>query len=214
MTSAFRNPSKDKAWDYVAPYSFTKDHIWMKPLEGDLYECVILQGLALCPSSNSDDPSGSFYTSDVFIKHPSLPDRWRLIARKDDCINMSFCETFVALPFEDHVKQHPFVEEDVIFGNGRPRLGILIFWSEETKALDTAELVGQIMPVIEDMNAQSKPWTRILADMIISVPYGANWPRTDKQNIIRPQVYRQYEQLIDEKYEHMDESSIIEPKLA
>jgi len=211
MTSAFRSAETDKGWDYLAPYPFTKAHIWMKPLGADLYECVILSGLASCPMSNSNDPPGSFHTSDVFIKHPTLPDRWKLIGRQDDIINMSFSESFVALPSEDHMKQHPLVDEALVFGNGQPKLGLLVFCSKKAAKLSSEELIAQIWPKVEEMNAQNQLWTQISPDMIIAIPFGQSWPRTDKQNIIRPQAYRQYEDLINAKYDKMDEYSIVEP---
>jgi hypothetical protein len=47
--------------------------------------------------------------------------------------------------------------------------------------------------------------------MIIVLPFGTNCPKTDKQNIIRPQVYRQFEALISHKYEGVEESEIVGP---
>jgi hypothetical protein len=49
---------------------------------------------------------------------------------------MSFSESFVALPFEDHIRVHPLVDEAVVFGNGRPKLGLLVFGSEAAKGVD------------------------------------------------------------------------------
>jgi hypothetical protein len=40
--------------------------------------------------------------------------------------------------------------------------------------------------------------------MIIVLPFGTNFPKTDKQNIIQPQVYRQFETLISHKYEDVE----------
>ena len=207
MTSALRNHVEDKAWNYLSPYEFVKDHVWMKPLGGDLYECVILQGLPNCRLTNSNDPPGSFYTSDVFTKHPTLPNRWKLIGRQDDMINMGVPEMFPALPFEDHMKQHPFIDEAVVFGNGRPELGFMVFCSERAKDKSTTEVVTDIWPLVEQMNAKGSERTRIAMDMIIVMPFGEAWPRTDKQNVIRPQVYRQYEELINEMYQKQDKSA-------
>ena len=213
MNSSFRDHTTDKAWDYLGPYPITKDYIWMKPLtdSSDLYECVILPGLANCPMSNSDDPPGSFHTGDVFVPHPTLPNRWKLIGRRDDVINMSFSESFVALPFEDHVRSHPLIDEAAVFGNGRPKLGLLAFGSEAARDLPPEEVVVRIWPTVEEMNAQNEPWTRISRDMVIVVPYGQSWPKTDKQNMIRLQVYHQFEKEINAKYEGLDESQIVEP---
>jgi hypothetical protein len=60
-------------------------------------------------------------------------------------------------------------------------------------------------------SAQNKPRTRVERDMVIVLPFGTTFPKTDKQNIIRPQVYRQFEALINHKYEGVEESEIVEP---
>jgi len=190
----------DNAWDYVAPLPLAKDHIWMKPIGDNLYECVVLQGLGNCPMSNSDDPPGSFHTGDVFVPHATLPDRWRCIGRIDDTINMSFAATFLALPFEDHVRSQPLVKEAVVFGNGRPKLGLIVFASEDARDMSANNVVGKIWPTVEDMNSQGPPYTRVSKDMIIVRSCGEVYPRTDKQNVIRPQIYNKYEAIISEIY--------------
>lgn len=60
------------------------------------------------------------------------------------CDYMSLSESFVALPFEDHVRGHPLVDEAVVFGNGRPTLGLLVFGSEDAKGLPSNEVVQRI----------------------------------------------------------------------
>jgi hypothetical protein len=35
--------------------------------------------------------------------------------------------------------------------------------------------------------------------MVIVVPFGKSWPKTDKQNIIRPPAYKEFGKEIDEK---------------
>lgn len=43
------------------------------------------------------------------------------------------------------------------------------------------------------MNRRNKPWTRVDKEMVIVAPFGKSWPKTDKQNMIRPQVYKDFE---------------------
>jgi long-subunit acyl-CoA synthetase (AMP-forming) len=189
----------------------TKDCIWMKPLASDLFECVILPGLANCVLSNSDDPPGSFHTGDVFVPHATLPDRWKLVGRTDDLINMSFSETFVALPFEDHVRSHPLVDEAVVFGNGRPKLGLLVFCSEAARGLEPEQVLDGIWQRVEQANRRGKPWTRVDRSMVVVLQSGTAWPKTDKQNVIRPMVLRQFEDVIDAMYDGVDDKGIVEP---
>lgn len=211
MNSTFRDASTDKAWDYLAPYPNVKEYICMKPLSDDLYECVILPGLASCPISNSDDPPGSFHTGDVFVPHATLPGRWRPIGRRDDVINMSFSASFVALPFEDRVRSHPLVAEAVMFGNGRPTLGVLVFASEAARHLGPREVADGVWAVVEELNAQNEAWTRVEREMVVVVEHGRGWPKTDKQNVIRPAVYKEFESVIDALYKEVDKKGDAEP---
>ena len=122
----------------------------MKLLTGDLYECATLHGLANCTISNSGDPPGSFHTGDVFVPHETLPDRWRLISRLDDVIDMSFSDSFVALPFEGRIRSRLLLEEVVVFfGNGRSKLCLLVFASEAAKGLVAEQVVERIWPNVE-----------------------------------------------------------------
>jgi hypothetical protein len=127
------------------------------------------------------------------------------------CDYMSFSESFVALPFEDHVKGHPPVDEAVVFGNGKPKLGLLVFGSEDAKGLPADEVVQRIWAAVEEMNQRNKPWTRVDRHMVVVVPYGTSWPKTDKQNTIRPRVYKELEREVNEKNEGVDEKRIVKP---
>ena len=94
-----------------------------------------------------------------------------------------------------------------LFSNGRPKLGLPVFASESAKGL----MAERIWLSVEEVNAQNKPWTRAERDVIVVLLLGMNCPKTDKQNIIRPQVYRRFEALINHKHEGVDESEILEP---
>jgi hypothetical protein len=71
---------------------------------------------------------------------------------------MSFSESFVALPFEDHVRVHPLVDEAVVFGNGRPKLELLVFGSEAAKGLTPDEVQDGVWARVEEMDRRKKPW--------------------------------------------------------
>lgn len=180
----------------------------MKPISDDLLECIVLVN---CPISSSDNPPGPFHTGDIFVPHPTLAGRWRLIGWRDDVINMSFSESFVALPFEDQMRSHPLADEAVVFGNGRLKLGLFVFGSEYAKRLTSEEVVQRIWVTVEEMNVRNQPWTRVEREMVVAIPYGTSWPKTDKQNVIRPKVYKEFEREINERYERLDEKEIVEP---
>jgi hypothetical protein len=61
------------------------------------------------------------------------------------------------------------------------------------------------------VDAHNKSWTRVEKDMIIVLPFEPNCPKTNKQNIIRPLAYHQFEVLINHIYEGIDELDIVQP---
>ena len=210
LTSARRmalDPS-DKDWDYMSPIEGLGKHMWFKPLstfpsgettKDDLYELVVLKDLPnLTPvMSNSNDPSGSFHTGDVFVKHPNKADCWKIIGRRDDQISMAFPPTVNAHDYETVVKAATTdrgVEEVVLFGQGRKRLGILVFVEEAAYRERAKEAVWEVLQ--EKVNGKMK--MIVDKDMVVTVQ--GEVPRTDKKNFMRAAVYKRYADDIDRAY--------------
>lgn len=210
MHSAVRPPD-DNDWDYMAPLPSTKPFIHMQPFvkgksasgegEIELYEGVILQGYPNTPASmsNSNDPPGSFHTGDVFEKHPSKSDRWRIVGRKDDQINMGIPVVISAFEYEEAIKLHlgsVAVEEVVVFGNGRLALGVLVFIQPEQQAEMPLIRKAAWKAVQKGINGKMK--VPIEEGMVLIVDEKV--PRTDKGNFARPLIYRQYDDQINRAY--------------
>ena len=113
LNSIGRNEDDLQSWDWmsVAP-GVDREKLWFRPLmeQGQrevLYELVILKGLPTCPPelSNSDEPPGSFYTGDVFLRHPDGGDRWKIVGRKDDRFSLGTGATVNAMEYEEVVKE-------------------------------------------------------------------------------------------------------------
>lgn len=217
LTSAGRmalHPS-DKDWDYMSPIEGLGRYLWFKPLstfssggraKDDLYELVILKGLPnLAPiMSNSNDPPGSFYTGDVFVKHPTKEDCWKIVGRKDDQISMAFPPTVNAHDYETVVKAAAAdkgVEEVVLFGQGRTRLGILVFVKEAVGRERAKEAVWEVLQ--EEVNRKMR--MVIDKDMIVAVK--GEVPRTDKKNFMRAAVYKRYADAIDGAYSETNQTN-------
>ena len=169
MSSASR-PEHDVDWDYMSINLPVRSSVHMKPLsfdtgpkcddlkisssmgtpqkqeeqqEPELYECIILPSNPNLDNSitNTSDPEpGSFATGDVFRPHPTKPNRWKIIGRKEDHIFMDIPVVVNALEYENIIKAElaqndksnndkvrAEVEEVVVFGQGRPKLGVLVF---------------------------------------------------------------------------------------
>ncbi|MCJ1478790.1 hypothetical protein MMC13_007474 [Lambiella insularis] len=212
MTSAFR-PLDDPQWDYLTTLPPAKPHIEMRPLcEGEasvstnerLFELIVLPSFPMLKEkwANSNDPPGSLHTGDTFLKHPTKEDYWKVVGRKDDQIKIYADDrqsVVNALVYESKIRtgNQDVVDDVVLFGQGRKRLGVLIF-TKSGIPQDTA--LERVWATIgKEINGILK--TGIEKKMLRAIEAGDQIPRTDKLNIIRPQVYLKYHDLIDSAYQ-------------
>lgn len=215
LTSANR-PTGDNDWEWLLPYPFLDGHCEFRSAgtsEAEaMYELIILPTFhGLAPKfANCNNPPGSFATGDLFLKHPTKPNRWKIIGRKDDQLKIyqGDRQSIVnALVYEDRIKQgnEDMVDEVLVFGQGRSKLGLLVFARDtEGQAKDT--VVERVWASIRQ-EINGKLQTGIDKDMILVVASDAALPRTGKLNFIRPQVYLKYKHLIDAAYDQGSEGA-------
>ena len=216
MDSSFR-PQGDPDWEHLAPRPNLKEHVYLKPIdsaetETGMFEPVVL---ATHPDLNdlvpkADDPPGSFYTGDIVLAHPTKPDRYRVIGRKDDQLKIYIEDRQMvvdACVYENKIKEgiQDVVEEVVLFGQGRDRLGLLVF-AQHAAGAQRDTVLERVWDAIEQkINGQFR--AGLERDMLVLVPGMSAedaLARTSKLNFIRPQAYLRYKVLIDEAYEHAE----------
>ncbi|KAJ5108161.1 hypothetical protein N7456_004836 [Penicillium angulare] len=209
VAESISRPQGDPYWNYLKFFDNIRPYIWMKPIGDSLYECVYLSGHPALTTSNSDQPSGSFHSKDVFTPHPNIPNRWKYVTRIDDRITLINGEKVLPLPIEGHIKQHPLIDEAVVFGVGKSAPGLLIFQSSKAEEVcyTEEEYLEEIWATIEYANSRAEYFSRIPRDMIAILPYGAIVPRTDKGSMIRAQVYSHYADLINGIYSTEDDTN-------
>jgi len=200
MNSSLR-PHNDKAWNFLRLIPSVKQYIVMRPLDASTYELIVLDGLPAKVVSNSDDPPKSFHTKDIFTPHPTIPDAWKYLGRLDDRITLMNGEKVLPLPIEGNIRQHPLVREAVLFGIGRDVPGLLLFRSEQSRHLSDEEYVAVVWPSIEEANIKAEAFSQIARGLIVVLAADTDYPRTDKGNIVRAQVYRTFTNVIHEAYE-------------
>jgi hypothetical protein len=206
----------DDEWDWMLPVSWCEGHLDFRSIgesdsathtKGDqvLYHLVILPSHKNIPSRflNCNDPPGSFATGDLFLKHPQKPNRWKLVRRQDDQLKIyqRDRQSIVnALIYEDKIKRgnEDVLEEVVLFGQGRNKLGVLIF-AQNAKGRARELVIARVWArIVHEIN--SVPRTGIDKNMIVVVSGDDEVPRTTKLNFIRPQLYLKYRDLIDAAY--------------
>ena len=188
ILTSLNRPREDKAWNYLRPPPHVAPFIYMKPIDGETCECVVLDGHKGKMTSNSNDPPNSFHTKDLFIAHPSIPNAWKFIRRLDDRVTLTNGEKVLPLPIEGRIQQHPLVKEAVIFGVDRPVPGLLLFRAKNAEGLSDENFLDRVWPAVEEANSRAEGFSQISREMVAIIPQNVHCPTTDKSSIKRAQV--------------------------
>ena len=194
----------DDSWDYIRILPFVRPYLWMKPLEDGTYEAVYLKDLPTLAASNSDDPPGSFHSKDLFIPHVTIPHAWKHVGRIDDRLNLSNGEKVLTLPIEGRINADPLVKEAVVFGAGKSIPGLLVFRSDAAKDMADKDFIDAIWPTVKNANAHAESFAQISKETMIPLPAGVDFPRTDKGNIKRSQLYQVFSGQIEDFYVRLE----------
>jgi acyl-coenzyme A synthetase/AMP-(fatty) acid ligase len=207
-TSPQPRKTGDKNWQWISIHPPKKDYLEMRQLPGspDLWQMHCLPG---CPEviDTVKDKDGSFCTGDLFVQHPTLKGRWKVVGRQDDqlkiyqrdrqsIVNAIAYESIIYPPNED------VVDEVVLFGQGKGKLGLLVFAEDVGEgSRRRQEIERRVWETIEkDVNQGQLP-TSIERKMILIVDTErTSLPQTAKKNLIRPQVYLKFQDLIEKAY--------------
>jgi hypothetical protein len=203
MTS-FR-PTGDKDWDYVRLSQELEPFISFEMRSDGIYELIALHGLPSKVASNR--PDGSYATKDLFTPHPNTPNAWKYYARMDDTIVLLNGEKHVPTSFEQMVRDNVNVTEAVIFGNGKPRVGMMLIPSTSTSGMAEKQILQLLTPVINQANKDAPGYAKLALDMVKVLPVGTPYPRTDKGTVIRAAFCKQFAAEVDAVYEAGDVSS-------
>lgn len=210
--SSTHRPAGDTEWAWMLPQEFIKPWLNFRPVDAEagLYTLVILPGCSEVLSSVKAT-DGCLYTNDVFLKHPSKTDRWKLIGRKDDQLKIyqRDRQTIVdAIQYEQKIKHgnEDIVDDGVVFGQGRDKLGVLVFAGGAYPGSDKAAEVTQRIWETLQGSINGKMKVGIDRNMIVVVDTKREaLPQTGKFNLIRAQVYLRYQTLIDQAYKQPGE---------
>ncbi|KAI5927850.1 hypothetical protein F4810DRAFT_706586 [Camillea tinctor] len=200
LMTSFR-PKGDIAWNYVRVHDKLEPFLRMIPRGPNLFECCVADGWPSKVATNQ--PDGSYATKDLFEPHPTIPKAWKYIARLDDTIVLVNGEKFNPVQLEGRVRTNKFVTEAVVFGSGRPYLGILVVPSTATQGKSSEEIVDLIWPTLES-SRPAEAYAHISKDMIKVLPHDCQYPKTDKGSVIRQAFYKQYAKEIADIYDTVD----------
>ncbi|KAH7184539.1 uncharacterized protein B0J16DRAFT_355259 [Fusarium flagelliforme] len=204
LMTSFR-PDGDKAWNYVRESDKISPFLKWVPRGTNLYECCVMDGWPAKVQSNQTD--GSYATKDLFEPHPSIPRAWKYIARLDDTIVLVNGEKFNPVAMEGSIRSNKNVKEAVVFGAGRPYLGVLVVPSEVWADKASEEILEAVWPIVKQCNESADSFAKISKSMVKLLPWNCEYPRTDKGSVIRQACYKNFKHIIDEAYDSADVSS-------
>ncbi|KAJ6578491.1 acetyl-CoA synthetase-like protein [Mycena capillaripes] len=159
---------------------------------------------------NLPDVKG-YSTKDLFERHPTKPDLYRIVGRLDDVLIMANGEKTVPGPMEDIMTASPLVIGAVMFGRERNQVGVLIEPNPQYK-LDSkdeeqiAKFRNSLWPVIEEANENAPAFARIFKEMIIVTQPGRPMVRAPKGTVIKKSTVALYQQEIEDLYNTIEAS--------
>jgi len=108
---------------------------------------------------------------------------------------------FDPAPQEASIATSDLLDDVLIFGNGRPFPGALLFRSEQVREISTNELISQLAPMIEKLNRESQDHARIARNMLVVLEHGQNrLEKSSKGTILRNKAEETYSAEIEGAY--------------
>ncbi|OJD35009.1 acetyl-synthetase-like protein [Diplodia corticola] len=204
LMSSHRAYDGDREWQYLrcgAGGGGGGEFLRFEPREGEegLAELVVLKGWPYMAKSNRDD--GSFATADLMVPHPTIPGAWKYHSRADSQLTLITGKKFDSSPLESAMAVSPLLDDVLIFGNGRPFPGALLFRSERSAAMSDEDLIGAVESLVEKLNAESQQHARIPRNMLLPMPHDPGaLEKSSKGTILRGKAEEKYADLIDGSY--------------
>ncbi|ETN43959.1 uncharacterized protein HMPREF1541_10824 [Cyphellophora europaea CBS 101466] len=197
LLSSNRKYESDQDWQYLR-HDAAVDSLSFEEREGGLYELIVRKDWPHMAKRNRDD--GGYDTSDLFERHPSIENAYRYHSRADSQLTLITGKKFDPAPLEGSIAStSDLVEDAMIFGEGQPYPGVLLFRSRSSADVANQEIVAALRSTIAKMNTESQSHARIPLDMLIPMP-PAELEKSSKGTILRPVVTGRFAKEIQAAY--------------
>ncbi|KAJ7103042.1 hypothetical protein B0H15DRAFT_810726 [Mycena belliarum] len=204
-------PPKE-GWDYFY-FSPHIDPVFL-PVEDipGVYHLVIKKCKTHTPAvlNTTVDGVEALNTNDLFLRHPSNPNLWKVFGRLDDQIMHSTGEKTNPGPLEAIILKNPAIKYAVMFGRGNFHAGVILFPAEPFDPADTERVIQfrrSIWPVVEEANQFAPTHSRIFKEMILVADPSKPIELTAKGTPRRQAVLNTYDPEIRSVYAAVEESS-------
>ncbi|KAF2111096.1 hypothetical protein BDV96DRAFT_650206 [Lophiotrema nucula] len=136
-------------------------------------------------------------SGDLWERHPTRHDAWRLIGRMDDLIGLADAKKLNASTLEMELSQCPGVAGVVVGGSGQVRPFALVEWTDED--VDNEAKLDELWPVVQNWNEKASQHARLQKDSILFTDPGKGLVRNVKSVPVR----KPSEQLYAEEIKHL-----------
>lgn len=93
----------------------------------------------------------------------------------------------------------------LIFGNGKPYAGALVFRSDKATNMSEADVIETIWPEIERLNVESQGHSRLTKNMLVVMPPSKNGlEKSSKGTVLRTQMEKIFAREIENAYTEMN----------
>ncbi|KAB8223675.1 hypothetical protein BDV33DRAFT_166905 [Aspergillus novoparasiticus] len=200
-------PEDKEDWEYFEWWP--TNGIEMELVDDDLYEMVIHRHYNpfLQPIFHTFPDLDEYHTKDVYTRHPTKSNLWKLRGRLDDVVSLSNGEKFNPVTMEKIIEGHALVARAVVVGNGKFQPALLVEpnwnqWSEDNPVRD---LIAQIWPTVQDANRINPAHGRIMKNKVGVASKTKPFQTTPKGSTQRRLVTRDYEKEIEDIYTKQDD---------
>ncbi|KAI4136432.1 MAG: hypothetical protein L6R39_007789, partial [Caloplaca ligustica] len=199
LLSSHRDYEVDREWQYLRSYGSDLLRFEEQQDGSGLSELVIQPQWPHMAKRNRED--GSFATADLFVPHPVLKNAWKYHSRADSQLTLITGKKFDPAPLEAAIAVSDFLSDVLVFGNGRQSAGALLFRSDNAKEMNAEQLLDEVWPVVDKLNKEGQPHTRISRSMLVFMdPEAPNLEKSSKGTILRSQAEKKYAKEIESAY--------------
>lgn len=154
---------------------------------------------------------GSFATADLFARHATIENAWLYHSRADSQLTLITGKKFDPAPLEAAIATSPYLNDVVIFGNGRPFPGALLLRSEQASQMSDKQLLEKIKPTVEKLNRESQDHARIPDHMLVPLAHQSQpLEKSSKGTIIGRAADARFEEIVNAAYDSEKSNEVSE----
>ncbi|KAJ6482268.1 hypothetical protein C8R47DRAFT_981897 [Mycena vitilis] len=139
-------------------------------------------------------------TGDLFEKHPTKDGLWRVYGRADARIIHSTGEKTDPVTIESVLSKHPLIKYALVFGQCKPRAGLLVWPHEAVHADDRPAFRDRIWTSVDEANAGAPTHSRVIKETIIVASAAKPFALTAKHSLRRSTILFDYAEEISAVY--------------